>query len=100
MLDKFQLLIESFVGTVKVNQQPEALFKNDWRERINQSVQRYLAEKRLNILSLNTDQKKELVLHLHAQGAFTGKNTAHYIAQILNISRASVYNYLKKNKRN
>jgi predicted transcriptional regulator YheO len=36
-----------------------------------------------------------LVRQLHQDGAFEGKNAANYIGQILGISRATVYNYLK-----
>ncbi|WP_083852172.1 helix-turn-helix domain-containing protein [Legionella tunisiensis] len=44
--------------------------------------------------NVKTSRKKELIEHLQQAGAFTAKHAATYIAQILNISRATVYNYL------
>jgi predicted transcriptional regulator YheO len=35
---------------------------------------------------------------LYHQGAFKGKNAAGYVAKILGIGRATVYNYLKNIK--
>jgi len=96
VLEKYQLLIESFIGSIKTSKQPEVLFKDDWRERVNQSIHHYLKKHQLNLNTLTAAQKQQIIHHLYAQGAFDGKNTANYIAQVLGISRATVYNYLQK----
>jgi D-arginine utilization repressor len=75
--------------------QPTPLFKDDWQEKINQYVHAYLQERHLNLESLTRDEKKALIEHLNKIGAFTGKNAAAYVAQIIGISRATVYNYLR-----
>ncbi|WP_371923148.1 helix-turn-helix domain-containing protein [Legionella sp. 27cVA30] len=49
---------------------------------------------KLTFDTLNRKEKKALVIHLHRVGAFSGKNSAQYIAEILNVSRATIYNYL------
>jgi predicted transcriptional regulator YheO len=93
-LEKFNDLIASFISNDKFIPQPEPLFKDDWQEKINQYVHAYLDEHHLTLESLNRTEKKELIDHLHKIGAFTAKNAALYIAQVIGVSRATIYNYL------
>ena len=72
------------------------LFKDDLYEQINIFVQSYCREQCLSLGALTRPDKQKLVLKLYEQGAFTGKNATSYIARVLNISRATVYNYLKE----
>jgi predicted transcriptional regulator YheO len=93
-LEKFNELIASFIGNDKFTAQPEPLFKDDWQEKINTYVHAYLGEHHLTLESLKRTEKKELIEHLHKIGAFTAKNAALYIAQVIGVSRATIYNYL------
>jgi predicted transcriptional regulator YheO len=93
-LEKFNDLIGGFIGRDQLTAQPAPLFKDDWQEKINQSVHTYLNEHHLTLESLNRAEKKELIEHLHRIGAFTAKNAALYIAQVIGVSRATIYNYL------
>lgn len=95
--EKFNLLLMEFIGNT-AQAKPEPLFKDDWQERINNYIHKYLTDHHLTLNSINREEKKELIEHLHSIGAFTGKNSASYIAQIIKVSRATVYNYLAKNK--
>lgn len=79
-------------------QMPDFLFKNDWREKINIYVSTYLKENALRLESLNREEKQKLLFALQKEGAFETKNAASYIADVLQISRATVYNYLKDPK--
>ncbi len=90
----------SFILPQYFEPQPEPLFKDDWQERINVCVHQYLKENNLSLSTLNRSDKKALIFHLHEVGAFSGKNSAHYIAGILDISRASVYKYLSEQSQN
>lgn len=75
---------------------PDFLFKNDWREKINMFVTSYLNDHALRLESLDKTEKKKLLLALYNEGAFNTKNAASYVADVLQISRATVYNYLKE----
>lgn len=75
---------------------PNFLFKNDWREKINIYVSSYLKKHALRLESLDKAEKKKLLLALYQEGAFDTKNAASYVAEVLQISRATVYNYLKE----
>ncbi len=87
--------IMTFMQSGNLIAQPSHFFKDDWQEKINQYVHTYLSERHLNLESLNRDEKKALIEHLNKIGAFTGKNAAAYVAQVVGISRATVYNYLR-----
>lgn len=77
-------------------EQPDCLFKNDWREKINVYVSTHLKNNGLRLESLDRDEKRKLLLELWKEGAFEVKNAASYVADVLQISRATVYNYLKE----
>lgn len=77
-------------------EQSNCLFTDDWREKINTYVSIYLKENKLCMKALNRSQKQDLLKNLWTDGAFKTKNAAAYTADILNISRSTVYNYLKK----
>ncbi|MBA3815647.1 MAG: PAS domain-containing protein [Parachlamydiaceae bacterium] len=92
--------LHNFLGSWLTNMtqsQPEILFKDDWREKINCYVSDYLTRMGTTLKLLNKDKKKALVLALHKEGAFKAKNAANYVADVLDLSRATIYNYLKVN---
>ena len=75
--------------------QPAVLFQEDWHERINQYVHAWTARKNVSITGLSRAQKRQLVGELASDGAFGGKHAAAYVSRVLQLSRASVYNYLR-----
>jgi len=92
----FQDTIGMFLGNnAKLNEKEQLLFKDDLYERINTFVQNYCHENQVTISSLGRDRKSEVIRLLEAEGAFKAKNAASYVARVLGMSRASVYNYLK-----
>ena len=78
--------------------QPAVLFQEDWHERINQYVHAWTARNGVVIAGLSRAQKLHLVGELAADGAFGGKHAAAYVSRVLQMSRASVYNYLRAAK--
>ena len=74
---------------------PIELFGEDWQGQIHLQIDRFLNERKLILHRLNRNQKKDLIQHLYAKGVFNFKNAVPYVADILNVSRASLYNYMK-----
>lgn len=72
------------------------LFKNDWQDQIHLFIHKYLDENNFDLNSMNKKQKKELVRGLFYQGAFDATNSANYIANLLKMGRATIFNYLKE----
>ncbi len=79
--------------------QPAVLFQEDWHERINQYISGWTGRLGVALTDLNRDQKRQLVLELAGDGAFGGRHAAAYISRVLQMSRASVYNYLRAARR-
>lgn len=94
---KYQGILNTFLSSFDSHntQETEVIFKDDLYEQINVFVQNYCIENNLNIDALSRAEKKHLILKLKQHGALHGKNSSHYIARTLDISRATVYNYLK-----
>lgn len=93
--EEFHRFLEGWLNHA-VQTKPEELFKDDWREKINSYVSNYLARTGTALKGLNRGEKKAMVLSLHKEGAFKAKNAANYVADVLNLSRATIYNYLKE----
>lgn len=80
----------------EVENEPEEIFKNDWQDQIHLFIYKYLDDNSLTLETLNTKQKKELVYGLYNQGAFEATNSANYIAALLQMGRATIFNYLRE----
>lgn len=66
-----------------------------WNESIDQLIAQFLTENKINIQALSTKQKRELITRLQNKGLLDFKESSAYVASKLQISRATVYNYLK-----
>jgi D-arginine utilization repressor len=93
--EEMQRFLSDFLPPIQGDIKPEFLFKNDWREKINIFVTDYLKKEGLTLRTLTKEQKRSLIHALHEQGAFQAKNAAAYIGDVLEMSRATIYNYLK-----
>ena len=90
--------LDLFLSSSKLIPQPDALFRDDWQERINSFLHGWLRQRQLGLNLLTREHKRELVEALHAEGAFKGKSAANYVANVLNMGRATVYKHLKEIK--
>jgi predicted transcriptional regulator YheO len=87
--------LEQFVSGARLTRQPQAIFQDDWQERINTFIHAWLGERRAALNLLTREQKRALVQELFASGAFNGRSAAEYIARILNMGRATVFKHVK-----
>lgn len=93
--EEFRHLLDQWSNIQCYQNQPEVLFKDDWREKINLYVSDYLSKEGLTLKMLSKEKKRDLIQTLHREGAFKAKNAATYVADVLDLSRATVYNYLR-----
>ena len=101
-IDSMETLFDSLKGFLNHNtpsQNPPILFSQNWKEHTNQTIERYLKKKNISLSGLSTKEKKELVFFLNEEGIFEIRNVVTYLCGILNISRATIYNWLKENKK-
>jgi len=67
-----------------------------WEEQIQGFIKKFLKEHHKTLEALDRKEKQDLVLYLYEQEAFKYKDAAHYLATLLQTSRATIYNYLKR----
>ena len=96
LFEQVKKIAENLLCREDEGAQPEYLFKNDWQERLHKVVHNYLYEKQWKFEQLNRAQKKEVVYYLYQSGVFSEKNSADYVAEVLNMGRATIFNYLKE----
>jgi D-arginine utilization repressor len=85
----------ALVGTPVPMAHATALFSSDWRERINEHVGAFLAEHNATLAGLDADDVNHLIARLDKVGIFEIRNATNYIADVLSVSRATIYNRLK-----
>lgn len=93
-----QSLTELLAITSKQAQNPIEQFTEDWQARVNECIGNYLKENHVTLKVLTKDQKRDAVNRLYNHGLFNYRNAAAYISEQFNVSRASIYNYLKEEK--
>ncbi|MGW4290893.1 helix-turn-helix transcriptional regulator [Streptomyces sp. NPDC004673] len=81
-------------GTEHGAELPETLRDRRSRE-LRGTVEELAARRGGTPRSLGRDAKRELVRHLHGEGWFDARDAAQTIADLLGVSRATVYNYTK-----
>ncbi len=96
LMHEMQNLLQTFLATQAQADNPVELFGSNAEEQIQLFIQEYLTENQYSMQHLNRDQKKQLVQFLYRKGVFNFKNAAPLVAQLLKISRATVYNHLKE----
>lgn len=87
--------LELLVSNAVVQPRPEKLFHDDWQERVNVFLHHWLQERKLTLSMLTREDKRVLVEALYKEGAFKGKSAANYVARLLLMGRATVFNHLK-----
>lgn len=90
-----QVNLKTFLAVKENTTNPVELYGGNWQEKIDTLVSQYLSQHKLILGKLTREQKQALIEKLSQQGVFFLKNAAPYIANKLDISRATVYNYLK-----
>ncbi|WON76975.1 transcriptional regulator [Serratia sp. UGAL515B_01] len=98
VLENAKAALDLFLAGNVLQSQPDVLFHDDWQERINSFIHPWLQQRQLTLSTLNGTSRRALVEALYQEGAFKGKNAAGYVAKVLGIGRATVYNYLKNLK--
>ncbi len=72
----------------------ESLFDYDWREHITTFVQEHLDSLHRSPGTLTRRERAKLVRELHGTGALQAKNAPAFAANLLGVSRATIYNDL------
>ncbi len=63
---------------------------------LREAIETYAAERAATPRALGREAKKELVKELHRDGYFESRNSTETIADLLGVSRSTVYNYARQ----
>lgn len=85
-------LLASFAAPLQ--QQPHELFEHDWVESVHELIGAYVRTSGTSIDRLTRADRRTLLAKLDANGVFGRQNSIPTVAQILHISRSSLYNTL------
>jgi predicted transcriptional regulator YheO len=92
--DAARRMLQGFLGVPETLAAVEPAFRDDWHEKINRFVAAWAAERRITLDRLDRDGRRDLIAALHEIGGFEGRRAATYVATILGVSRATIYNEL------
>lgn len=95
VLEQARDALNLFFQASRLMPQPEALFRDDWQERINTFLHAWLHEHHLALNGLNREHKRQVIEALYHEGAFSGRSAHDYVANVLSMGRATVYKYVK-----
>lgn len=97
----FDEMYESLKTLLNIEQnktQPQTIFSQDWKEHTFNKIHLFLQEHDLKLELLKIKEKKELIIYLNSEGIFSIRNVVTYLCEILDISRATIYKWLKEIK--
>jgi len=96
VLSPVTLALSNLVATdTDHREQPLETLRDRNARELRRAVEALAAERGGTPRSLSRDAKKALVRHLHAEGHFDSRDAARTIADLLGVSRATVYNYAR-----
>lgn len=88
---------EALRGILEMILQPVAsevapLLRNDWHETVNRHIAAWCQERSCDARNLDRDQRRALIRSILEAGGFEAPRAAPYVASLLNLSRATIYN--------
>ena len=96
VLSPVTLALSNLVATeTEHREQPLETLRDRNSRELRQTVEELAAERAATPRSLSRQDKKALVRQLHHDGYFDSRDAAQTIADLLGVSRATVYNYSK-----
>jgi len=98
MADELNRVISAFISSKGMGRHPDDLFQNDWQEKVNVYIHNWARENKKTVQNLTIEDKRILAEKLYAQGAFKNKKSHEYVAGVLNLSRATIFKYIKQVK--
>lgn len=75
---------------------PVEQYGENWRTQVSDFINDFTTRQNAALTALSKQQKAQLTKQLYAHGLFNYREAAQYIAKVLGVSRATIYNYLKE----
>ena len=97
-IEAYSQAVKQLSALVSLPERHEAattIFPGDWRESINQRIATLLSDRNATVAGLKSDDVNSLIAELDSGGIFGIRHAVTYVASILSISRATLYQRLK-----
>jgi len=88
----------SFLGLETMVEKPHALFASDFQETANAVMDKFLSARNVTLASLTSQEKVALIGEMDDAGVFAIRNSMNYVCELLSVSRATVYKYLRRTR--
>jgi D-arginine utilization repressor len=89
-------ILEAFLKIKTESGNPIETYGESCEQQISSLTEHFLKERQTSRSALDRNNKKELIEFLYRKGVFHFKNSVPFIAKYLQLSRASIYNYIKE----
>jgi predicted transcriptional regulator YheO len=96
--ESMRRMLQGFLGVSDPSGKTRELFKDDWHEKVNRFIAAWTAEHSTTVERLDRDERRALIDALHSTGGFDSRRAPVYLASILGVSRATLYNELARLK--
>lgn len=93
-IDKLSAVLRAFGSVADDSTVLDSLFDDNWQAKVNTFVREHLLENDRSLDRLTREERGELVRALQSAGGFRARGAAGYIARVLGVSRATIYNDL------
>ncbi len=93
-------VLENFLRPMNLDAPPKVLFQNDWKDNIKLEIRTFLTENKISFDKINSTHRKSLVERLEGKKLFYARKSIEQLADILSVSRATVYNDLRLIRKN
>lgn len=99
---QFEVMRRTLQGILGVTEPAGAVatcFHDDWHEKINRFLASWTHQRATTLDRLDRQGRRELIEALYQAGGFEGRRSPAYVASVLGVSRATVYNELASLRR-
>lgn len=98
---QFEVMRRTLQGLLGIAAEPgpDTSFQDDWHEKINRFLASWTRQRATTLDRLDRKSRRELIGALYEAGGFEGRRSPAYVASVLGVSRATVYNELATLKR-
>jgi predicted transcriptional regulator YheO len=89
-------LLESLLRPIAAGAGEDAasLLRHDWHENLNRFIATWTRQRGVDARNLRREDRQDLIAAIFGNGGFEAKRAASYVANLLSVSRATVYNQL------
>lgn len=89
-------LAASFLDPGTTVEKPAVLFASDFKESAHTILDSFLKARHLTLGALSTEETIALIGDMDRGGVFAMRNATNYVCELLSLSRATVYKYLRR----